>query len=200
MRFAGSVTNSLADDWALLSLARKASSQEAGVLISELVGRLRPKAYALAFRLLQDAALAEDIVQESFLRLWRGSAVDNGQARLSTYFHQIVVHESMRALSRRPQEVLVATESLIEIADQQQAEQADLADYAHEFSGALDSTVLEQALARLPDRQRAALVLWAFADASIAEIASQLKIAENAAHQLLHRAKQSLKKNWKVIA
>lgn len=194
------MSNNPGDDWALLASARQAPGREAAALISALVSRLRPKAYALAFRLLQDPAQAEDIVQESLLRLWRSSAGDNGKAKLSTYFHQIVAHESLRALSKRGREIMVEQESLLELADQRQLEQSELAEEDMHLHSMVETTALEQALARLPDRQRAALVLWAFADASTAEIAGQLQIAENAVHQLLHRAKQSLKKQMGVIA
>lgn len=194
------MSNSPDDDWALLASARQARGRESRIRAGTLVGRLRPKAYALAFRLLQDAAQAEDVVQESLLRLWKSHVMGNGQAQLSTYFHQIVIHESMRILSRRGREMAVDQESLIELADQQYLEQSDAAAEHTCLASEMDLAALEQALGRLPDRQRAALVLWAFADAGVGQIAGQLQIAENAAHQLLHRAKQSLKKQLGVIA
>ena len=52
---------------------------------------------------------------------------------------------------------------------------------------------LNAALKRLPTRQRMAIVMWAYADASAADIAHALDIDPNAAHQLLHRAKLALR-------
>lgn len=198
LRFAGSVNNSLGDDWTLLSLARKASGREAQHLANELVCRLRPKAYALAFRLLQNRAQAEDIVQESFFRLWKSSAVDNKDAQLSTYFQKIIINESMRVLVHRGRELTTEYESLTQIAEQQQYESQDFSAESDSWVSPSQSAALEHAISKLSDRQRAAIVLWAYTDASIKGIAEQLMIEENAAHQLLHRAKQSLRKNLGV--
>lgn len=52
---------------------------------------------------------------------------------------------------------------------------------------------LAQALARLPVRQRMAIVMWPYADAKVSDIARSLDIDPNAAHQLLHRAKRALR-------
>jgi len=49
----------------------------------------------------------------------------------------------------------------------------------------------------LNPRQRAALALWAYQDATVAEIAKAIDIEINAAHQLLHRAKINLRKKWR---
>ena len=60
------------------------------------------------------------------------------------------------------------------------------------------STVqLHQAMSSLLPRQRLALAMWAYADSDIADIARTMEIETNAAHQLLHRAKISLRKALK---
>lgn len=55
------------------------------------------------------------------------------------------------------------------------------------------ASLIQQAMLHLPPRQRAALALWAYQDASMHEISTALDIDTNAAHQLLHRAKISLR-------
>lgn len=187
------------NDWQLLSLAREASGRQGHALISLLVARLRPKAYGLALRLVRDTARAEDIVQESLLRLWKSSVVDRGQAELSTYFNQIVIHESMRVLARNKYEITLEQDALVKLADQHQINNESL-QYVDDHADGSGLVAIDAAMSKLPDRQRLALVLWAFADASVSDIASQLNIAENAAHQLLHRAKQSMKKQMGVPA
>ncbi len=200
MKFAGPVGNRQIDDWTLMSLAKAASGSEAQSLANELVCRLRPKAYALAFRLLQNRAQAEDVVQESFFRLWKSNAVDNKKAQLSTYFQKIIINESMRVLMQRGRELTTEHESLTQIAEHQQYESQDFAAENDAWGSLSQSAALEHALFKLSDRQRTAIVLWAYTDAGIVGIAAQLMIDENAAHQLLHRAKQSLRKNLGVIA
>jgi RNA polymerase sigma-70 factor (ECF subfamily) len=53
-------------------------------------------------------------------------------------------------------------------------------------------SIVQKAILSLKPRQRAALVAWAYQDASINEIANMLEINANAATQLLHRAKLNL--------
>lgn len=186
--------NGQIDDWTLLSLAKSASKREAYCSAKELVARLRPKAYAVAYRLLQDKALAEDTVQESLLRLWRSSPIDNGSAKLFTYFQRIVINESMRILSQRGCELTIEQESLYQLADRQQFENQDFSLKNDELDSPSQTAALEHALSKLSARQRAAIVLWAYGDWTIKEIAGQLMIEENAAHQLLYRAKQSVRR------
>lgn len=55
------------------------------------------------------------------------------------------------------------------------------------------AATLQTALLKLSPRQRIAISLWAYNDASILDIANTLEIEINAANQLLHRAKVNLK-------
>lgn len=177
---------SLSEGWSLLAKARQGTGRDARQHAARLVAHLRPRAFALAYRLLQDQALAEDALQEAFIRLWRSQASDQGRAQLGTYFHHIVANESLRLLRRGGRELSWSPDELVELIDQRDEPQAT------EAPG-FDPDVLEAAIAGLPDRQRVALVLWAYEGASPAEVARALGLSPNAAHQLLHRAKQSLK-------
>lgn len=181
---------SRAEGWRLLARARSGEGRDARRHAAQLVAALRPAAFALAYRLLQDRALAEDAVQEAFIRLWKGRAVDQGSAQIGSYFHTIVAHESLRLLKRGARELAWAPDELSDWIDHQagQSQEPDVSQWA-----GLSPAALESALAALPDRQRAALVLWAYEDASPADIAQALELSPNAAHQLLHRARQSLK-------
>lgn len=181
---------SRAEGWGLLVQARSGSGPKARQHAAQLVAALRPAAFALAFRLLQDHALAEDAVQEAFIRLWRGQATDQGTALISSYFHTLVVHEALRLLKRGSRELAWDPEDLTGWIDEQSSAEPDTDPRA---SAAIDPSALEAALARLPARQRAALVLWAYQDASPTEIAQALGLSPNAANQLLFRARQSLK-------
>lgn len=53
----------------------------------------RDRAVALAWRLLGDRAAAEDVAQQAFVRAWRGLDGFRGDARLSTWFHRILVRQ-----------------------------------------------------------------------------------------------------------
>ncbi len=181
-RWLGQLTRPQDEDWALW---RRAGQGDVGAA-SALVQRLTPQALGLAMQLLRQPADAEDMVQESFLRLWSSRPSDEHGATLATYFNTIVINRCKSLLVQR-RELAVEPEALTALSDAQQS--ADDAGAGH----AAQAKPLRAALQRLPARQRMALAMWTYADASVAEIAAALDIEPNAAHQLLHRAKQTLK-------
>ena len=173
------------EDWRLWHEACRGRADAA----TRLVKLLTPQAYGLALRLLGRPEDAEDAVQEAFVRLWRSSPSDGRGARLATYFNTIVINRCRSQLTGRREQATEQGE-LNELHDAWQLrEGADVADPDHLAS----RDRLAAALARLPARQRMAAVMWAYADASAADIARTLDIDPNAAHQLLHRARQALR-------
>lgn len=177
-------------DWVLWREACAGHPRSAQQLVRELT----PSAYGLALQLLRRTEDAEDAVQEAFLRLWRSDPSDTRGATLSTYFNTIVINRCRSLLVARREE---ATDpgALADLHDAQQAADGtpgtadDLGDFGRPGAG----KSLELGLGRLPVRQRMAIVMWAYADAGVPDIARALDIDPNAAHQLLHRAKQALR-------
>lgn len=172
------------DDWSLWHRACAGHAPSA----TTLVRRLTPQALGLAMQVLHHIEDAQDMVQESFLRLWTARPSDAMGARLATYFNTIVINRCKTHLTRR-RELAVEDDVLLEIADQQQSRQADRADPWPDISAGQ----IERAMASMLPRQRMALAMWAYADADTAQIARALEIEVNAAHQLLHRAKRALR-------
>lgn len=172
------------DDWALWRAACAGDETSA----TRLVRRLTPQAHGLAMQLVGRQEDAEDLVQESFLRLWGSNPSDTRGASLATFFNTIVINRCKSWLGRH-RELSTGHEQLIELADTQQAAQ----DSHGSNSASLPTHQLQVAMARLPPRQRMALAMWAYADADVATIARSLEIDSNAAHQLLHRAKAALR-------
>lgn len=154
-----------------------------------LVARLTPPALALARQVLGRTEDAEDVVQDSFLRLWSARPDDQQSAQIGTYFHTIVLNRCRSHLSRQRE---WATDP-----DELQTLQEHQADTDAPATDPLDTSrqhhQLHAALITLPPRQRLALALWAYADADAAAIGQALTIDTNAAHQLLHRAKRQLR-------
>ncbi|MCW5655380.1 sigma-70 family RNA polymerase sigma factor [Hydrogenophaga sp.] len=156
------------------------------VAARELVAQLTPAALALARQMLGRPEDAEDVVQESFLRLWSAQPDDTRGAQLATYFHTIVLNRCRSHLVRR-RELSLDPVELAELREHQQmASQEGLAT-------PVDGAMVRAALHLLPARQRMALALWAYADAEAAEIGQALGIDANAAHQLLFRARRGLR-------
>ncbi|MBY0467675.1 MAG: RNA polymerase sigma factor [Burkholderiaceae bacterium] len=187
-RTAGSAAR--ADDWALWRMACAGHAQSA----QQLVRALTPPAYGLALQLLRRSEDAEDAVQDAFLRLWRSHPSDTRGATLSTYFNTIVINRC-RSRWTSQREDATDPETLAELHDAQQAIglAEHPADHMADVGSSNRGSALERGLARLPVRQRMAVVMWAYADAGVPDIARALDIDPNAAHQLLHRAKQALR-------
>ncbi|MFM9917723.1 MAG: RNA polymerase sigma factor [Rhizobacter sp.] len=179
-----------ADDWALWREACAGNPRSAQRLVRELT----PPAYGLALQLLRRKEDAEDVVQEAFLRLWRSNPSDTHGAKLSTYFNTIVINRCRSLLTTRRDEA-TDPDVLADLHDARQASDGTDRDADHPtgFAGARVGQDLDRSLGCLPVRQRMAIVMWAYADAGIADIARALDIDPNAAHQLLHRAKHSLR-------
>lgn len=180
----GHATPSGADDWPLWHRACAGHAPSA----TTLVRRLTPQALGLAMQILHRTEDAQDMVQESFLRLWSSRPSDAMGARLATFFNTIVINRCKTHLTRR-RELAVEEDVLLAMADQQQSERLGTTDPWPDISAAQ----IERAMARLSPRQRMALAMWAYADADVAHIARALEIEVNAAHQLLHRAKGALR-------
>ncbi|QHE88426.1 RNA polymerase sigma factor [Hydrogenophaga sp. BPS33] len=157
---------------------------------ASLVQHLTPAALAMARHMLGRREDAEDAVQESFLRLWNARPQDAHGAQLSTYFNTIVLNRCRTQLVRR-RELGMDPADLSALQDTQQSQTEAFADDS--VWTRVSPPQWMQALAALPARQRMALAMWAYADASAAEIGQALEIDTNGAHQLLHRAKARLR-------
>jgi RNA polymerase sigma factor (sigma-70 family) len=148
-----------------------------------LVERHTPMVHAIACRMLGDAAEAEDVVQETFVKLWvnaKGWTPAGGG--LGGWLRRISTNACLDRL-RRPR--FVSDEALAEHADN--APPADRVIDGERRRAAVAASILA-----LPDRQRAAIVLTYYEGVSNAEAASILGIGVKALESLLVRARQAL--------
>jgi len=136
-----------------------------------------------AERLTSDAQTAEEVVQSAFMRLWQGAESWEGRSRFSTWFYRVVHNLAIDRLRRkRP-----GFEQLSDELEDNSPTPAQLLERNQR-----DARV-RAALQRLPERQRAALVLRHFEDCSQAEAAQILGINEGALESLLSRGRASLR-------
>src|ERR671910_360983 len=91
---------SVADDADRAVLVRVADG-ELGAL-EDLYDRYKTMAYSIAYRITNDATLAEDVVQDAFLGAWRNAArYVEGRGSVKTWLLSIVHHRSIDAIRRR---------------------------------------------------------------------------------------------------
>jgi len=146
-------------------------------------------------RMLQDAAAAEELVQEVFLRVQGARERYEPQARFSTWLYRIATNLALNEL-RRPRRR--ETHASID-----EPGGPVLAADGPAVEAALDARDLcarvEQELARLPERQRAALCLTAVEGLSYADVAAALEISEAAVKALVHRARATLVEHFSDV-
>ena len=163
-------------------LLRRFASGDAAAA-RDLTLRLAPMVLAHAMRLLGDRAEAEDVTQEALLRLWR-IAPDwrTGEAKVSTWLYRVTANLATDRLRRRRG---VALDSVPEPEDATPGPVAGLQDQAR-------AAALQQALDRLPDRQRQAVVLRHIEGLGNPEIAAIMDISAEAVESLVARGKRAL--------
>jgi RNA polymerase sigma-70 factor (ECF subfamily) len=158
----------------------RAAAGDAGAWAA-LVNRHLPAVTRCAAYMLGDSAEAEDVAQDTFVRLHRKlDSWEGGEDGLSSWLHRVAVNLSIDR-KRGPTRPV----SLLEIGDVSEPAGLD---------GPLDrKRHVEAALAHLPDRQRAALVLVHYQGLSGREAASALEISVEALESLLARARRTLR-------
>jgi RNA polymerase sigma-70 factor (ECF subfamily) len=144
--------------------------------------------YTLAYRLTGDEEDARDVVQEAYLRAYRGLRRFRGDAQFSTWLYRITANCASTHLGRRRRhrhDVLAENAPLVD-------ESPDLDPQARADAAALRDRLAE-ALADLPPRLRAVVVLRDVYDLPHEAIAAELGISESAAKVRLHRARRKLR-------
>ena len=150
-----------------------------------LVRKHLPKMIGLARRMLNDAAEAEDVAQEVFVRVWREAARWRpGAAKFETWMHRVALNLCYDRMRRRREKAAPDAGLLI----------ADPAPLASEVWLAQQrATRVRAALAALPERQRAAIALVHFQDMTNIAAAEALGISVEALESLLARGRRAMK-------
>ncbi len=164
------------------ALMRRVAAGDA-IAFTRLVERHAPMVHAIAWRMLGDAAEAEDVVQETFVKAWvnaRGWAPAGGG--LGGWLRRISTNACLDRL-RRPR--TMSDDLLAEHQDDRPGADAQI-------DAARRQEAVAKAILELPDRQRAAIILTYYEGASNAEAASILGIGVKALESLLVRARQAL--------
>jgi RNA polymerase sigma-70 factor (ECF subfamily) len=180
-------------DDALLLAGLRAGDERA---YEELVRLYGGRMLAVALSFLRNEDDARDAVQSAYLSAFRALPSFEGQCRISTWLHRIVVNHALmklRARSRRPEESIDAL--LPGFAeDGHHVEQFSRDDLPADHLLEREETraVVRECIAQLPEHHRSILIMRDIEDVSTGEVAAQLGITPNAVKIRLHRARQAL--------
>jgi RNA polymerase sigma-70 factor (ECF subfamily) len=130
-----------------------------------------PSATALALRVVRQRQLAEEIVQEAFLTVWRNpEAYDEARGSFRSWLLTLVHHRAVDAVRREETYRRHTDEATAGVRD----EQADHAeDVAEEVDRPRERRLVQAALAELPAEQRRVLELMYFDGLSQSQVASE---------------------------
>ncbi len=153
--------------------------------LGTLAQRHRARVLSLSYRLLGDWHSAEDVAQETFLRLRQAAHRYEPTAQFTTWLYRIVHNLSMdqkRRRRNRPASLEAVQADTKEAAQDRPPEQRELAE------------AVQRAIGRLSERQRQAIVLHRYEGLSHEEIGQITGWSKSAVESLLVRGYQNLRK------
>lgn len=173
-------------------LARVA--REDASAVRQLVSSKLPRLLALAARMLGDRMEAEDVAQETFVRVWKQAPHwREGEARVDTWLHRVAMnlcYDRLRSRRETPDDVPEDLRPAQE-GEHDAAQAASIPEAALEARQ--QGARVRGALAALPPRQREALVLTYYQELSNAEAAGLMGLTVEALESLLARARRNLR-------
>ena len=156
---------------------------------AELVDATHRDVYTLCLRILGNPHDAAEATQEAYLKAWRGLSGFRGDAMFETWLYRVASNAALSKHRTRRRRQSHESGLLDEVLTELPAE------------GSVEATVgarievraLEEALARLPEQHRTAVLLRDVYGMNIEEVAEQLGISQTAAKVRVHRARKRLK-------
>ena len=157
----------------------------ADAFVEELFQKHHGEIYAYLVRMLRDSELAADLTQDAFIKAYRAHDTLQDPAHARAWLYQIAHRVALDEIRRR---------KIVRFLPWTGESYGSAPSAEHlALEGRLSSD-LQRALARIPERQRAALLLAELHDLTGLELAAALGVSHVAARALLTRARDSLRR------
>jgi len=170
------------------ALRQRLAEGEAGAF-EDLVRQYQDRIINLAYHLLADREAARDIAQDVFVRAFHGLKKFRGEAELFTWLYRITVNLSLNYRRKRKWERLFSFTEPAD-TDRWQTDESSRPDAMAERKEV--HHLLQKALARLPEKQRALVLLQRWEGLSYKQIAEVTGLSLSAVESKLHRANKKL--------
>jgi RNA polymerase sigma-70 factor (ECF subfamily) len=148
-----------------------------------IVKNFSGKVMRLAYSILGNRALAEDLTQDVFVRIWRALPAYRGQSSVSTWIYSITRNTCLTALKRaRANNAISLDEPLIRAEAESEA-------FLSRESSFID---LPSLLLKVPEKHRQVVMLFYMEEKSHEEVARQLDLPIGTVKTYLYRARKTL--------
>jgi RNA polymerase sigma-70 factor (ECF subfamily) len=164
-----------------------------GASFGVLLEKHRTSVVHFLYRMVQNPAVAEELAQEVFLRVYRSRATYEPTAKFTTWLFRIATHLALNALrdgkNERQQERL--DDDTAEIPIRQVSDGRPSVEQRMVYQARLDE--VRRAVGALPEKQRAAVLMHKYEEMEYSQIAKVLNCSESAIKSLLFRAYETLR-------
>lgn len=143
--------------------------------------------YNVALRVVKNPTMAEDITQDSFIKIWKYAHTFKGESSLKSWIYRITINTCYDHIKRQNK----SNSPHDDINDVVVEDKSDLADTT--LFKKEKAEHVRQALYQLSERERSVLVLFYWESAKISEIAHAMDMSDSAVESLLRRTRTKLK-------
>jgi RNA polymerase sigma-70 factor (ECF subfamily) len=165
-----------------------------------LLAKYRKPIVHFMFRMVHNQAVAEELAQEVFLRIYRSRETYRAEARFSTWLYRIATNLGVNHARDTRHERSASTVYLDE-PDAETGTTPDVADSAPSAEAGLlrreRMNAIRQHVMALPERQKTAVLMHKYEGMDYKQIGEVLKLSESATKSLLFRAYQTLREKLK---
>ena len=171
-----------------------------GASFAVLLEKHRSSVIHFVYRMIQNQAVAEELAQEVFLRVYRSRSTYEPTAKFTTWLFRIATHLALNSLrdgkNRRYEERL--DDQTDDLPARQVADLRPSVEQSMVFEARLDE--VRRAVASLPEKQRAAVLMHKYEELEYSQIAKVLNCSESAVKSLLFRAYETLRARLAYMA
>ncbi|HWB87130.1 MAG TPA: RNA polymerase sigma factor [Bryobacteraceae bacterium] len=164
-----------------------------GASFGVLLDKHRSSVVHFLYRMIQNHAVAEELAQEVFLRVYRSRSTYEPTAKFTTWLFRIATHLALNSLrdgkKERSQERL--DDDSTDLPVRQLSDSRPSVEQAMVYQARLEE--VRRAVAGLPEKQRAAVLMHKYEEMEYSQIAKVLNCSESAVKSLLFRAYETLR-------
>ena len=185
----GTAAAALDFDAELMLRVKEGDGESFGVLLD----KHRSTVVHFLYRMVQNHAVAEELAQEVFLRVYRSRSTYEPTAKFTTWLFRIATHLALNALrdgkNERFQESL--DDDTSDMPVRQVSDRRPSVEQSMVYQAKLDE--VRRAIGALPQKQRAAVLMHKYEEMEYSQIAGVLSCSESAVKSLLFRAYETLR-------